>query len=58
MKRGLEWLTRIYQLISGKHAGERHGDSSCLEHAEVEGNPVSRIHGTEADVFARLNAPF
>ncbi len=45
----------VYQLITGEHAGKRYGDCPCLENAEIEGNPVNRIHGTEADVFAGLN---
>jgi hypothetical protein len=48
----------VYQLITGEHAGKRNGDCPCLQNAEIEGNPVNRIHSTEADVFAGLDSRF
>ena len=43
------------QLVLGETAGKRHGHCPCLDHPEVEGNPVGRVHGTQTDVLARMN---
>jgi len=48
-------IDKIPELVSRENTGERHSYRPCLQYAEVERNPVRRVHGTEADVLAGLH---
>ena len=48
-------VDEIDQFIPGKRTGECNGYRPCFQYAEVERNPVRRVHGTEADVLAWLH---